>query len=75
MGARLAIALAGTVRAKRDLHGWSKKRLAKEAGIARSTLSAIESGEGDPTLRTLEALAAGLRISVLDFIRDVEERK
>jgi ribosome-binding protein aMBF1 (putative translation factor) len=40
-----ARALAGRVRALREARGWSRERLAKEAGIAVRTLARLE-GEG-----------------------------
>lgn len=42
--------------------------LARSSGVAKATLSALESGRGNPTLETLSALAAALEIPMGDLI-------
>jgi transcriptional regulator with XRE-family HTH domain len=53
------------LRAIREKRGVSARTMAREAGISSSTLQAIESGARYPSLRTLEALAECLRISIV----------
>lgn len=53
------------LRAKRQL---SQERLAKLAGIPRTTLANIESGAGNPSLANLARLAAGLQISLDELV-------
>jgi transcriptional regulator with XRE-family HTH domain len=53
-------AIAAELRRAREDVGLSQRRLAFAAGISQGTLSAIETGEIDPTLEVLARLAAGL---------------
>lgn len=52
------------VRELRKGHGWTLEQAAKQAGLARSTLSKIENGQMSPTYDALKKLATGLEISV-----------
>ncbi|WP_083585614.1 helix-turn-helix domain-containing protein [Clostridium kluyveri] len=56
-----------------DAKGWSKYKLAKESGLAHSTLHDILSGKNaGPTIRTLQKLANALDVSVNDFFDEDE---
>lgn len=46
----------------RTARGWSLSYLASEAGIAKSNLSRLEQGNGNPTLDTLWRLAVQLEV-------------
>tara|TARA_R110002051_G_scaffold57104_5_gene105846 strand:- start:10845 stop:11480 length:636 start_codon:yes stop_codon:yes gene_type:complete len=52
------------VRELRKSRAWTLERAAKQAGLARSTLSKIENGQMSPTYEALKKLAIGLEISV-----------
>lgn len=52
------------VRDLRKAQGWTLEQAARQAGLARSTLSKIENGQMSPTYDALKKLAVGLRISV-----------
>ncbi|MDU9006398.1 helix-turn-helix domain-containing protein [Sedimentitalea todarodis] len=52
------------VRDLRKAQGWTLEQAARQAGLARSTLSKIENGQMSPTYDALKKLALGLRISV-----------
>jgi transcriptional regulator with XRE-family HTH domain len=52
------------VRELRTAQGWTLEQAARQAGLARSTLSKIENGQMSPTYDALKKLATGLRISV-----------
>lgn len=52
------------VRELRKSRGWTLEQAAKQAGLARSTLSKIENGQMSPTYEALKKLATGLEISV-----------
>lgn len=56
--------LGPRVRELRNARGWTLEQAAKEAGLARSTLSKIENGQMSPTYEALKKLAEGLAISV-----------
>lgn len=62
------IPLSGENRARlikvREAAGWFKHDLATEAGIHESQVSRIESGKSNPSLATLEAIAAALGLVV-----------
>jgi XRE family transcriptional regulator, regulator of sulfur utilization len=51
----------------RRARGWTQKQLAARSGVQQSELSRIERGEGNPTFRTLSALARALDVR-LDFV-------
>lgn len=54
--------IAGSLRRERSRVGISLSELAKQAGIAKSTISALESGTGNPSVETLWALAVALDV-------------
>lgn len=49
---------------------WSVYRLAKESGVAYSSLSNMFKRNTEPTLPTLVSLCKGLNISLSDFFSD-----
>ncbi|MDO0935179.1 DUF488 family protein [Streptomyces sp. DG2A-72] len=65
-----ARALAQRVRALREDRGWTRERLAKEAGIAVGTLGRLESeGAIQPGFLTVGAVAQALDVSLDDLFR------
>ncbi len=56
--------LGARVRDLRKSRNWTLEQAAKQAGLARSTLSKIENGQMSPTYEALKKLAVGLEISV-----------
>ncbi|WCM90062.1 helix-turn-helix domain-containing protein [Acidovorax sp. NCPPB 3576] len=60
--------LAAAVRRERERLGWSVSELAKRAAVAKSTLSQLEAGVGNPSLETLWALATALDVQVTQLI-------
>ncbi len=44
--------------------GLTQKQLAERTGIAQADISKLESGNGNPSLRTLQRLAAGMGMRV-----------
>ncbi|GAB4583997.1 helix-turn-helix domain-containing protein [Nocardia sp. IFM 10818] len=55
-------AIAAALRRERGRSGLSLTEVAKRAGIAKSTLSQLESGSGNPSIETLWALCLALGI-------------
>jgi transcriptional regulator with XRE-family HTH domain len=51
----------------------TQEALAHKAGITVGHLSKIERGQANPTWETLEAIAAGLDISVSDLAKQAEK--
>lgn len=60
--AEIVAAVATSLRRERERAGISLTELARRAGIAKSTLSQLEAGSGNPGLETLWALAVALRV-------------
>ncbi|MGK4584876.1 helix-turn-helix domain-containing protein [Kitasatospora sp. HPMI-4] len=58
----LIAVIAASIRRERERVGLSMTELAKRAGIAKSTLSQLESGSGNPSVETLWALGAALGV-------------
>ena len=56
--------LGNRVRELRKARDWTLEHAARQAGLARSTLSKIENGQMSPTYDALKKLAVGLEISV-----------
>jgi transcriptional regulator with XRE-family HTH domain len=54
--------IATALRRERERHGLSLTELARRAGIAKSTLSQLESGAGNPSVETLWALSVVLDV-------------
>lgn len=54
--------IATSIQRERRRAGLSLSELAKRAGIAKSTLSQLESGTGNPSVETLWALGVGLNV-------------
>ncbi|MHA6782415.1 helix-turn-helix domain-containing protein [Pseudonocardia saturnea] len=55
-------AIAAALRRERERMGISLAELARRAGIAKSTLSQLESGTGNPSVETLWAIAVVLDV-------------
>ena len=56
--------LGPRVRDLRKARGWTLEQAARQAGLARSTLSKIENGQMSPTYDALKKLATGLDIGI-----------
>ena len=55
--------------------GITQKQLAEATGIAQADISRLESGNANPSLRTLKRLAAGMGMRVrIDFERDTSSQ-
>lgn len=60
--------IAAALRKERARLGLSLSELAKRAGVAKSTLSQLESGSGNPSVETLWALSLVLEVPVSRLI-------
>ncbi|MET7396390.1 XRE family transcriptional regulator [Dactylosporangium sp. NPDC005572] len=54
--------IAAALRRERERSNLSLSEVAKRAGVAKSTLSQLESGAGNPNIETLWALAVALNV-------------
>src|SRR5450432_2087701 len=53
----------------RRRRGWTQKKLAQKTGINQSEISTLESGQANPTFRTLQLVAAALGAKIDLVIR------
>jgi transcriptional regulator with XRE-family HTH domain len=72
-GAPLAV-IATSLQQERRRAGLSLAELARRAGIAKSTLSQLESGTGNPSVETLWALSVALDVPFGHFIEPPRPR-
>lgn len=61
-------AIAAAIKRHREAAGLSLTEAARRAQIAKSTLSQLESGVGNPSVETLWALALALDVSFTDLV-------
>jgi transcriptional regulator with XRE-family HTH domain len=67
-------AIAFALRRERDRTGLSLSELAKRAGIAKSTLSQLESASGNPSVETLWALSVALDVPFARLVEPVRPK-
>ena len=65
--------IAASLRRERERHGISLAELARRAGVAKSTLSQLEAGVGNPSIETLWALAVALDVPFSSLVDPPEE--
>lgn len=65
--------LALSLKRERQSAGLSVTELAKRAGVAKSTLSQLESGIGNPSIETLWALATAMGLQVTRFFEQPQQ--
>lgn len=62
--------LGRNVRAHREQRGISQEDFAQELGFHRTYLGAVERGERNLSLRSVERLASQLRVDPVDLLRN-----
>jgi transcriptional regulator with XRE-family HTH domain len=62
--------LAANLRRLRIARRLSLSELARATGMSKATLSSVESGRSNPTIETLAALAAALRVSLAELLEE-----
>jgi transcriptional regulator with XRE-family HTH domain len=68
MRSALVSVVASNVRRLRAARGWSQEDLAHHCGLHRTYVGAIERGERNLTLATLERLAAAFGVAPTDLL-------
>lgn len=68
-------ALGGAIRQLREKAELSQEELADRAGLSRAWVSEIESGRKSPMWRTVEQLARGLEVRMIEIVALVEALK
>lgn len=69
----LLLRVGTRVRALRREHGWSRKELGERAGLSERFLAMVESGRGNPSLRSLAEIAAALATTPVALIEPPSE--
>ena len=64
----LSSRLGQNVRVLRESRGLTQSQIAKLAGIPRATLAHLESGDGNPTLAILSAVADAFQVSLEELV-------
>jgi transcriptional regulator with XRE-family HTH domain len=72
-GAPIA-AIAAALQRERKFLGLSLAEVARRAGIAKSTLSQLESGTGNPSVETLWALSVTLEVPFAQLVEPAKPR-
>ena len=67
-------AVATNVQRERARAGWSISELGRRANVAKSTLSQLEAGSGNPSVETLWALATALGIPFARLVEPATSR-
>lgn len=65
--------MARRVRARRHELGWSRKELAERAGLSERFLMQVESGQGNPSLRSLAEIAGALATTPVALLEPPNE--
>ena len=65
--------ISASLRRERERHGISLAELARRANLAKSTLSQLEAGAGNPSIETLWALAVALDVPFSRLVDPPEE--
>jgi len=66
----LLIRLGGTIRALRIKKNMTQNDLAIECEFEKASMSRIESGKSNPTVRTLYKICKALDVQVVDLFKD-----
>jgi transcriptional regulator with XRE-family HTH domain len=67
MGATLRQRFGDRIKTLRQAAGMSQEAFADRCGLARSYMSRVERGQGNPSLDALEVLAAALKVEVREL--------
>jgi transcriptional regulator with XRE-family HTH domain len=70
VGTSLRKTFGNRIAALRKAKGWSQEAFADKCGFARSYMSRIERGRGNPSLDAIQALATALRVPVRELFDD-----
>jgi len=63
------------LRKAREEAGWSQEDLAHECGLHRTYVGAVERGEYNLTLKSLRKITDALRVTLVDAVGSIPQRK
>src|SRR5262245_463851 len=69
----LLVRVGSRIRALRDEHGWSRKELAERAQLSERFLAMVERGEGNPSLKSVAAIAEALETTPVALLEPKSE--
>ncbi|HZO17044.1 MAG TPA: helix-turn-helix domain-containing protein, partial [Polyangiaceae bacterium] len=69
----LLFRVGSRIRALRDEHGWSRKELAQRAQLSERFLAMVERGEGNPSLKSVAAIAGALETTPVALLEPKSE--
>lgn len=75
MSSRLRGIVSLNIRRLRAERRWSQEGLADQCGLHRTYIGAIERGEHNVTLETLERVATALGVAVVDLLQEAPRRR
>lgn len=67
--------IGNVVRNERAKRGMTRKMLANQTGMSERFIAQIESGEGNPSVLTLDAIARGLTLDLFDLLPAVTHQE
>jgi transcriptional regulator with XRE-family HTH domain len=70
MSEELSSRLGRNIRQLRQVRGLTQQQMAKLSGLPRATWSNLESGDGNPTLTVLHAVAMALQVSLEEIVAE-----
>ena len=68
-------AIAVNIRGYREALGFTQQQVADRAGLARSHVSSLEQGIGNPSLDSLHSLARALGVDVETLLADYSNQE
>ena len=72
-GDEILARVAGRIRSRRRDLGWSRRELSERAGLSERFLTQVESGQGNPSLRSLVEIATALETTPVALLEPPNE--
>jgi transcriptional regulator with XRE-family HTH domain len=60
--------LGAKIKRLRETKSWSQSDLTRAAGLTHGLVSRLEDGAGNPSLKTLAAIAKALNVTIADLV-------
>jgi transcriptional regulator with XRE-family HTH domain len=71
MAKDICVSFGERVRALRTERGWTQIYLSVHTGLSRTFISDLELGRKEPCLRSLEILAQGFDLTLIELLKNV----
>jgi transcriptional regulator with XRE-family HTH domain len=63
--------LGSKIKRLREANNWSQSELTRAAGLTHGLVSRLEDGTGNPSLKTLAAIAKALDVTISELLNGV----